>query len=498
MKWGLWSTTAGSNSATPPDGWPEGQAPSTVNDCAREMMAQIRTAINDLQFVDLGDSPTFVSATKFSIPGNLTATYQIGRRLKILDGGSGTLYGFISDASGSAVSTTVTVLFDGGVMTGSISAVAVATTSHQNNSLPLTAYRNENVLINPYLDIWKGPTSFVNPANGTTLLADMFKLAMSMSATLAVNITRSNRAVSASSVPTLAQSGVMFENSICVSISTGVATIAAGAFMYLDTRVEGINFRQLAQKPMAFQFWVKSNRTGTYCIALQNSGIDQSYLSEFSVSSTAWECKKFTIPPSPSAGTWNYSNGIGLAARITLVSGSTFQGGAGNWTAVNVIATSNQQNFCSSANNAIRLTGFQLQEGTQCGPLMYKNLTDEELRCQRYRPAFGFGSNASNPLGIGQVVNVAQALISVNLMVPARTMPTGFNFNGNATTGFVVASPTNALAQCSAISVNITGLTNVQLLATTVGASGLGAAGDATYFSNTVAGTSFYLSGADL
>ncbi len=38
-----WSTTAGSNNSTPPDGWPEGQNPSTVNDCAREMMAQVAT-----------------------------------------------------------------------------------------------------------------------------------------------------------------------------------------------------------------------------------------------------------------------------------------------------------------------------------------------------------------------------------------------------------------------------------------------------------------------
>jgi microcystin-dependent protein len=37
-----WSETAASNSATPPNGWPEGQAPSTVNDCAREMMASLK------------------------------------------------------------------------------------------------------------------------------------------------------------------------------------------------------------------------------------------------------------------------------------------------------------------------------------------------------------------------------------------------------------------------------------------------------------------------
>lgn len=36
-----WSTTAGSNNSSPPNGWPEGMARSSVNDCAREMMAAL-------------------------------------------------------------------------------------------------------------------------------------------------------------------------------------------------------------------------------------------------------------------------------------------------------------------------------------------------------------------------------------------------------------------------------------------------------------------------
>lgn len=37
-----WSKTAGSNNASPPDGFPEGMAPGSVNDSAREVMAQVR------------------------------------------------------------------------------------------------------------------------------------------------------------------------------------------------------------------------------------------------------------------------------------------------------------------------------------------------------------------------------------------------------------------------------------------------------------------------
>jgi hypothetical protein len=36
-----WSLTAASNNSSPPDGWPEAQAPSTINNCAREMMRAI-------------------------------------------------------------------------------------------------------------------------------------------------------------------------------------------------------------------------------------------------------------------------------------------------------------------------------------------------------------------------------------------------------------------------------------------------------------------------
>lgn len=42
-----WSISAASNNAAPPDGFPEGQAPSTVNDCAREVMAAVARQFQD-------------------------------------------------------------------------------------------------------------------------------------------------------------------------------------------------------------------------------------------------------------------------------------------------------------------------------------------------------------------------------------------------------------------------------------------------------------------
>ena len=128
MKWGLWSTTAGSNSNTPPDGFPEGQLPSTLNDGMREMMAQIKVGILDLAqgYIDIGQSPTFVSSTTFTTPSNDLSYMPVGGRLRF-NVGSSTLYGTIVSASFST-NTFINVALDSGALTASLSSMAIGVT----------------------------------------------------------------------------------------------------------------------------------------------------------------------------------------------------------------------------------------------------------------------------------------------------------------------------------------------------------------------------------
>ncbi len=137
-KLGTWNTTAANNNQTPPDGWPEGQAPSTVNDCAREMMASVRTAFNDLQYFDQNLTPTFINSTSFSLAGNQTSAIHAGRRLKIFDATAGaatTIYATVLTASFTTV-TTVSISADAGQLTTSLSSFAVAILSRDNLSFP--------------------------------------------------------------------------------------------------------------------------------------------------------------------------------------------------------------------------------------------------------------------------------------------------------------------------------------------------------------------------
>jgi len=131
-----WSATAASNNSAAPDGFPEGMSPSSVNNSMREVMSAVRTQHEDAQWIDLGTTGTYVSGTTFTVPGDLTTTYDVGRRLKITDA-STTLYGTITESVYTA-STLITVEFDSGTMTAPISAVAMGALSGANHSIPLS------------------------------------------------------------------------------------------------------------------------------------------------------------------------------------------------------------------------------------------------------------------------------------------------------------------------------------------------------------------------
>ena len=117
-----YSTTPASNTSL----FPENMAPSVVNDSARQVQADIRSWYNTAEWQDLGNTPTYVSATSFSLVGNQTAFYIVGRRVRITD--SSTLYGTIATSVYGSV-TTVTVTLDSGSITASISAVQVGIVS---------------------------------------------------------------------------------------------------------------------------------------------------------------------------------------------------------------------------------------------------------------------------------------------------------------------------------------------------------------------------------
>lgn len=146
---GSWALAAASNNATPPDGWPEGQAPSTVNDCAREMMSAIRAQWDDAAwfnfypttspstYINL-DGQNRINILKQSAATTYTATdiYPVGTRLKVINLNT-TKY--CSVASIGALSTSAVALevtMDSGTLTSTITSVARSIISPTNTPIP--------------------------------------------------------------------------------------------------------------------------------------------------------------------------------------------------------------------------------------------------------------------------------------------------------------------------------------------------------------------------
>ena len=237
-------------------------------------------------------------------------------------------------------------------------------------------FSNKNVVINGDFNIWQRGTSFVAIASGYS--ADRWRFGKA-GTTGVIDISRST------DVPTIAQAGRGFNYSLLIDCQTADSAVAAGDVAFIEQRIEGYNFLNLAQKQITISFWVKSTKTGTSYVFITNSGSDRSCVKEFTINaSDTWEFKTITFSASPSAGTWNYTNGIGARIGFTLMCGSNYQTTAGSYASGEYYGSSNQINHYDSTSNNFKLCGIQLEEGSVATPFE-KRLPQEELEfCQRY------------------------------------------------------------------------------------------------------------------
>ena len=124
------STTASNNTAINGVNISEGMSPSDVNNALREFAKDIRTVWNDKEWFLLGDGDgtttfTRASATSITVAANITSTYHVGRRVKVIGSNTGTIFGKIATSSFSSPNTTVTFVFDSGSINSGDTTVEV-------------------------------------------------------------------------------------------------------------------------------------------------------------------------------------------------------------------------------------------------------------------------------------------------------------------------------------------------------------------------------------
>src|SRR6185369_2648136 len=87
------------------------------------------------QWVVYQGTPTYVSATSFTLVGDQTQIFQVGRRIKTANTG-GTIYSTITASVYGAPNTTVTVANTSGALDSGLSAVSYGLISVLDTSLP--------------------------------------------------------------------------------------------------------------------------------------------------------------------------------------------------------------------------------------------------------------------------------------------------------------------------------------------------------------------------
>lgn len=117
------------------------------------------SAVTTDQWIVYQGTPTYVSATSFTLVGDQTQIFQVNRRVKTTNTG-GTVYSTITSSAYVAPNTTVTVRNDSGVLDSGLSQVSYGVISVQDSSLT-------GVLIGTRIIV--APTVYT-PTAGTTFI----------------------------------------------------------------------------------------------------------------------------------------------------------------------------------------------------------------------------------------------------------------------------------------------------------------------------------------
>ena len=307
----------------------------------------------------------------------------------------------ISDTSGavdiqSNGTTKVTIDANGNINTvGQVSTTDNGTIVTRQNAKPL--------IINGDMQVAQRATSltgYTGPGPFTTV--DRYRLDISSLGTHTVAQTAS------------APDDTGLVNSFRIDCTTADASPGASDFMILSTRLEGQDV-QLFKKGTSYAekitvaFWVKSNKTGTYIVEIDDNDNGRNINQAYTISSAnTWE-KKVLSFAGDTTGAFGNDNGDSFRLLWWLGAGSNFTSGSLQtaWAATdNTKRAVGQVNIADSTDNDWSITGIQLEVGeynsTTIPAFQHESFGDNLARCQRYhfttgdRSGYMFGRGWNN------------------------------------------------------------------------------------------------------
>ena len=304
-------------------------------------------------------------------------------------------------------------------------------------------YSNRSVVYNGAMKIAQRGTNFTGVTASGTFPVDRFLFHVGSLGTWTLS--------QSTDVPT----GQGLSHSIKCDVTTANASPSGTAYARIDQRFEGQDLQRFCKgtssaKNFAVSFWVKSPKTGTHIVQLQDQDNSRNVSKAYTVSSAnTWE-KKELILPADTTGAFGNDSGGSLFLCFYLAVGTGYQGGTlqTTWgTPVNNTRATGQVNVADSTSNDFYLTGVQMEASSYCSEFEHRSFGDELNRCQRYYQQFeGISDQAA--LGFGRSNSTTVAEFSVPLSVPLRASPT---LNACSWAVFTATNQTNSGSQTPAV-----------------------------------------------
>ena len=238
-----------------------------------------------------------------------------------------------------------------------------------------------NIIINGDMSIAQRGTSFTG-VNDDDYTLDRFKYDISGTDVYQFTISQDT------DVPT----GQGFAKSMKFDCTTADTSLDADNYAIIHTRIEGQNLQYLKKgtsnaESTTISFWVKTNKTGTYIVELQDSDNNRVICKSYTVSSSStWEKKTITFA-GDTTGAFDNDNAASLRINFWLLAGTGFSSGtlATSWeTRNNVDRAVGQVNLGDNTSNEWYVTGVQLEAGQTASEFEFLPVDVNLQRCQRY------------------------------------------------------------------------------------------------------------------
>ena len=274
-------------------------------------------------------------------------------------------------------------------------------------------YSNRSVVYNGAMKIAQRGTNFTGVTASGTFPVDRFLFHVGSLGTWTLS--------QSTDVPT----GQGLSHSIKCDVTTANASPSGTAYARIDQRFEGQDLQRFCKgtssaKNFAVSFWVKSPKTGTHIVQLQDQDNSRNVSKAYTVSSAnTWE-KKELILPADTTGAFGNDSGGSLFLCFYLAVGTGYQGGTlqTTWgTPVNNTRATGQVNVADSTSNDFYLTGVQMEASSYCSEFEHRSYGDELARCSRYCQVWGRGYCIGNAVGSNDIN------IGVPLTTPLRDTP---------------------------------------------------------------------------